>query len=105
MEAITEFAFPDTGLDTLPVLGRALGVLQTLGSTAVGDAALWGFRDAADFAGDVEELSRRMAGRITVAPNRLKMRRQGDGWQRDLLQLLDEMAELYQSARAVAAGS
>jgi transcription-repair coupling factor (superfamily II helicase) len=51
---------------------------------------------------DVDELSRRMAGRIAVAPNRLKMRRQGEGWQRDLLQLLDEMAELYESARAVA---
>jgi transcription-repair coupling factor (superfamily II helicase) len=44
---------------------------------------------------DVEELTRRMAGRIAVAPNRLKMRRQGEGWQRDLLQLLDEMADLY----------
>jgi transcription-repair coupling factor (superfamily II helicase) len=44
---------------------------------------------------DVEELSRRMAGRIAIAPNRLKLRRQGEGWQRDLLQLLDEMAELY----------
>jgi transcription-repair coupling factor (superfamily II helicase) len=50
---------------------------------------------------DVDELSRRMAGRITVAPNRLKMRRQGEGWQRDLLQLLDEMAELYGSGRGV----
>ena len=41
---------------------------------------------------DVDELTRRMAGRIAVAPNRLKMRRQGEGWQRDLLTLLDEMA-------------
>ncbi|MEO8744858.1 MAG: transcription-repair coupling factor [Candidatus Dormiibacterota bacterium] len=52
---------------------------------------------------DVEELARRMAGRITIAPNRLKMRRQGDGWQKDLLQLLDEMADLYESARRVVA--
>jgi transcription-repair coupling factor (superfamily II helicase) len=50
---------------------------------------------------DVEELSRRLAGRITIAPNRLKMRRQGEGWQQDLLRLLDEMAELYESARRV----
>jgi transcription-repair coupling factor (superfamily II helicase) len=48
---------------------------------------------------DVDELSRRMAGRIAVAPNRLKMRRQGEGWQTDLLQLLDEMAALYESGR------
>ncbi|HET9782286.1 MAG TPA: transcription-repair coupling factor [Candidatus Dormibacteraeota bacterium] len=44
---------------------------------------------------DAEELSRRMAGRIAVRPNRLLMRRQGDGWQADLLYLLDEMATLY----------
>ena len=52
---------------------------------------------------DVEELSRRMPGRFSVAPNRLKMRRQGEGWQQDLLRLLDEMAELYEAARGVAA--
>ena len=52
---------------------------------------------------DVGELSRRMAGRIAVAPNRLKMRRQGEGWQRDLLQLLDEMAELYGAGRSAVA--
>jgi transcription-repair coupling factor (superfamily II helicase) len=52
---------------------------------------------------DVDELSRRMAGRIAVAPNRLKMRRQGEGWQGDLLQLLDEMADLYGSGQGVVA--
>ena len=52
---------------------------------------------------DVDELSRRMAGRISIAPNRLKMRRQGEGWQSDLLQLLDEMAALYESGRAAVA--
>jgi len=52
---------------------------------------------------DVEELSRRMVGRLTVAPNRLKMRRQGEGWQQDLLRLLDEMMELYQAGRGVVA--
>jgi transcription-repair coupling factor (superfamily II helicase) len=48
---------------------------------------------------DVDELSRRLAGRIAVGPNRLKMRRQGEGWQADLLQLLDEMAALYELGR------
>ena len=52
---------------------------------------------------DVDELSRRMAGRIAVAPNRLKMRRQGEGWQADLLRLLDEMADLYGSGHGVVA--
>ena len=52
---------------------------------------------------DVDELKRRMAGRITIAPNRLKMRRQGESWQSDLLQLLDEMADLYESGRSTVA--
>jgi transcription-repair coupling factor (superfamily II helicase) len=54
---------------------------------------------------DVDELVRRMAGRIAIAPNRIKMRRQGEGWQSDLLMLLDEMAQLYESGRGVAAVS
>jgi transcription-repair coupling factor (superfamily II helicase) len=52
---------------------------------------------------DVDELVRRLAGRIAIAPNRIKMRRQGEGWQDDLLTLLDEMAQLYESGRGVAA--
>ncbi len=52
---------------------------------------------------DVEELSRRMAGRISILPNRIKMRRQGDGWKDDLLSLLGEMAELYETGRKVKA--
>jgi transcription-repair coupling factor (superfamily II helicase) len=51
---------------------------------------------------DVDELNRRMAGKLSIGVNRIKMRRQGEGWQRDLLSLLDEMTELYQSARPVA---
>jgi transcription-repair coupling factor (superfamily II helicase) len=51
---------------------------------------------------DVDELSRRMAGYISVHPNRIKMRRKGEGWQADLLMLLDEMARLYSPARAAA---
>jgi len=52
---------------------------------------------------DIDELTRRMAGRIAIAPNRLKLRRQGEGWQRDLVGLLDEMAQLYEVGRAAAA--
>ncbi len=51
---------------------------------------------------DVEELSRRMAGRLAVGPNRIKMRRKGEGWQQDLLSLLDEMAALYEAGRGAA---
>jgi transcription-repair coupling factor (superfamily II helicase) len=52
---------------------------------------------------DVDELARRLAGRIAIAPNRLKLRRQGEGWQRDLLTLLDEMAKLYDAGKTAAA--
>ena len=44
---------------------------------------------------DVEELSRRMPGRLVISPNRLKLRRQGEAWDADLARLLDEMADLY----------
>ena len=54
---------------------------------------------------DVEELSRRMAGRIVVGPNRIKMRRKGEGWQDDLLSLLHEMAQLYELGRAAPVAS
>ncbi|WP_211878937.1 HNH endonuclease signature motif containing protein [Pseudarthrobacter albicanus] len=59
MEGIREFvSFREAGQDTEPVLGRALGLLRTLASTAVEDAAGFGLTDASDFAGRVEELSR-----------------------------------------------
>jgi transcription-repair coupling factor (superfamily II helicase) len=48
---------------------------------------------------DVGELERRFSGRLRVRPNRLVLRRQGEGWQDELLRVLDSMAELYQSAR------
>jgi len=60
---------------------------------------------------DVDELSRRMAGRLSILPNRIKMRRQGagraqgapsdSGWKEDLMSLLAEMADLYEAGRAV----
>ena len=54
---------------------------------------------------DIDELSRRMVGRIAVLPNRIKMRRQGEGWKDDLLALLAEMADLYEAGRKMAATS
>ena len=51
---------------------------------------------------DVEELSRRMAGQISVGPNRIKMRRKGEGWQADLMILLDEMTEVAQGVKVAA---
>jgi transcription-repair coupling factor (superfamily II helicase) len=47
---------------------------------------------------DVGELERRFSGRLRVRPNRLMLRRQGEGWQEELLKLLAAMAELYESA-------
>jgi transcription-repair coupling factor (superfamily II helicase) len=51
---------------------------------------------------DVDELARRMSGRISILPNRIKMRRQGDGWKDDLLSLLGEMADLYVAGQGLA---
>jgi transcription-repair coupling factor (superfamily II helicase) len=51
---------------------------------------------------DVEELKNRMAGRISILPNRIKMRRQGEDWKNDLLYLLGEMSTLYEAGRSVA---
>ena len=48
---------------------------------------------------DVEELGRRFTGRLQVGPNRLKLRRQGEGWKQELLSLLEAMAELSDRAK------
>jgi transcription-repair coupling factor (superfamily II helicase) len=48
---------------------------------------------------DVDELVRRSAGRLRVTPNRLRLRRRGDEWRRDLIELLTAMEELYDDAR------
>ncbi len=51
---------------------------------------------------DVDELKNRMAGRISILPNRIKMRRQGEDWKNDLLYLLGEMSTLYEAGRSLA---
>ncbi|MCU1539489.1 MAG: hypothetical protein JWM01_436, partial [Arthrobacter sp.] len=63
MEAVSDFLpFQDTdqasGQAGYPGVEGALAALQGVGSTAVADAAFWGFQTASDFAGRVEELSR-----------------------------------------------
>ncbi|TMC06599.1 MAG: transcription-repair coupling factor [Chloroflexi bacterium] len=47
---------------------------------------------------DVETLERRFSGRLRVRPNRLLLRRQGEAWKDELMNLLDAMAELYADA-------
>ena len=67
MEAVRDFRpFQDTDQDTDQARGQAgysgvqyaLDVLQGVSSTAVADAAFWGFQAASDFAGSVEEFPR-----------------------------------------------
>ncbi|HXM58984.1 MAG TPA: TRCF domain-containing protein, partial [Candidatus Dormibacteraeota bacterium] len=48
---------------------------------------------------DVEALERRFTGRLRVRPNRLLLRRQGEGWRDELMNLLEAMAELYEEAQ------
>jgi hypothetical protein len=63
MEAVRDFiprqdADPGIARDGFSGVDDALALLQEVGSTAVSDAAFWGFRTASHFAGCVEELSR-----------------------------------------------
>jgi hypothetical protein len=58
-EPPTAGAIPSDG-DGSGGLGRSLELLKNLSTTASADAALFDFREASDFAGQVEELSRTM---------------------------------------------
>ena len=71
MEAVRDFiAVEDSGRGIAPGgpsgvarvegVDAALALLREVGLTAAADAALWGFREASDFAGTVEEASRVM---------------------------------------------
>jgi transcription-repair coupling factor (superfamily II helicase) len=53
---------------------------------------------------DVQALERRYSGRLRVRPNRLMLRRLGEGWREELMNLLDDIAELYGS-KAVGVGN
>ncbi len=44
---------------------------------------------------DVAELQSRFPGRLSIAPNKIRLRRQGDGWRETLMEVLDSMGELY----------
>jgi transcription-repair coupling factor (superfamily II helicase) len=54
---------------------------------------------------DVEALERRFSGRLRVRPNRLLLRRQGEGWRDELMSLLEAMAELYRTAAVGVGGA
>ncbi|SDL47553.1 protein of unknown function [Arthrobacter sp. ov407] len=51
---------PQSGVGGVDGVDGALAALQTVSATAVEDAGSWGLQEAADFAGQVEELSRTM---------------------------------------------
>jgi transcription-repair coupling factor (superfamily II helicase) len=51
---------------------------------------------------DVDELARRFSGRVTVRPNTLRLRRQGEGWKQELVAFLDAMIELSARDRITA---
>jgi transcription-repair coupling factor (superfamily II helicase) len=44
---------------------------------------------------DVDELQQRLPGRLAIGPNKIRLRRQGEGWRADLMVVLDAMEELY----------
>ncbi|MGH7912196.1 MAG: transcription-repair coupling factor, partial [Candidatus Dormibacteraceae bacterium] len=46
---------------------------------------------------DTDALARLFSGRLRVRPNRLLLRRQGEGWQAELMRLLEAIREQYES--------
>jgi transcription-repair coupling factor (superfamily II helicase) len=79
---------------------------QRIGLRAViGDAREVVIRVDPDRFLDVERLQQLFPGKLAIGPNKVRLRRQGEGWRRDLLNLLDGLADLYSSSATIATGA
>jgi len=58
-----------------------------------------------DRALDVERLKQLFPGKLAIGPNKIRLRRQGEGWRQDLLNLLAGLADLYGASATIAAGA
>jgi len=66
------------------------------------------YRDLAGFGRrflDVDRLKQMFPGKLAIGPNKLRLRRQGEGWRQDLLNLVDGLAELYSASATIATGA
>jgi transcription-repair coupling factor (superfamily II helicase) len=92
---------PPTQLDNLVYSLRIKLIGQRLGlRSVVADGHDIVLRVDPDRLLDVAVLEREFSGRLRVRPNRLLLRRQGDGWRNELLRLLESMRDLYGKATA-----
>ncbi|MEP7105616.1 MAG: transcription-repair coupling factor, partial [Chloroflexota bacterium] len=79
---------------------------QRIGLRAVaGDAREVVIRVDPDRFLDVARLQQLFPGKLAIGPNKVRLRRQGDGWRQDLLNLLDGLAELYSASATIATGA
>jgi len=97
---------PPAQLDNLVYSLRVKLRGQRLGLRAVvGDAHEVVLRVDPDRYLDVDRLKQMFPGKLAVGPNKLRLRRQGEGWRQDLLNLVDGLAELYSASATIAAGA
>ncbi|TMF91996.1 MAG: transcription-repair coupling factor, partial [Chloroflexi bacterium] len=97
---------PPAQLDNLVYSLRVKLRGQRLGLRAVvGDAREVTLRVDPDRALDVERLKQLFPGKLAIGPNKIRLRRQGEGWRQDLLNLLAGLADLYGASATIAAGA
>ncbi|HEX6347957.1 MAG TPA: transcription-repair coupling factor [Candidatus Dormibacteraeota bacterium] len=97
---------PPAQLDNLVYSLRVKLRGQRLGLRAViGDAREVTLRVDPDRFLDVERLKQLFPGKLAIGPNKIRLRRQGEGWRQDLLNLLGGLADLYGASATIAAGA
>jgi transcription-repair coupling factor (superfamily II helicase) len=97
---------PPAQLDNLVYSLRVKLRGQRLGLRAVvGDAHEVVLRVDPDRYLDVDRLKQMFPGKLAIGPNKLRLRRQGEGWRQDLLNLVDGLAELYNASATIATGA
>ncbi len=97
---------PPAQLDNLVYSLRVKLRGQQLGLRAVvGDGREVTLRVDPDRFLDVERLKQLFPGKLAIGPNKIRLRRQGEGWRQDLLNLLAGLADLYGASATIAAGA
>jgi len=97
---------PPAQLDNLVYSLRVKLRGQHLGLRAVvGDSREVTLRVDPDRFLDVDHLKQLFPGKLAIGPNKIRMRRQGEGWRQDLLNLLNGLGDLYESSATIATGA
>jgi len=97
---------PPAQLDNLVYSLRVKLRGQHLGLRAVvGDSREVTLRVDPDRFLDVDHLKQLFPGKLAIGPNKIRLRRQGEGWRQDLLNLLNGLGDLYESSATIATGA